>query len=130
MKYWSLSGFKFLTYYNPFTFSKALCLTLYQQHFMHRQVASINTLNIANVSWLSLPGRTLGWDYFKGKLVFCLENCSDLLYGKNGLVDWENFFKGREFIECLRSLEQFIPTGNWSDYFLNLLLEVIHKKTN
>ena len=73
---------KSLTYYNPFTFSKALCLTLYQQHFMHRQVASINTLNIANVSRLSLPGPTMGWDNFKGKLVFCLENCSDLLREK------------------------------------------------
>ena len=46
------------------------------------------------------------------KLVFCYQNCSDLLWKKNGSTDQEIFLKfeaeGQEFANFLRSLEQFI----------------------
>ena len=46
-------------------------------------------------------------------MVFCYQNCSDLLWEKNS-SDRENLLKfeaeGREFAKILRSLEQFIQT--------------------
>ena len=45
------------------------------------------------------------------KLVFCYQNCSDLLWEKIVSSDWEKLLKfeaeGREFSNFLRSLEQF-----------------------
>ena len=51
--------------------------------------------------------------YKKITMVFCYQNCSDLLWEKNS-SDRENVLKfkaeGREFAKFLRSLEQFIQT--------------------
>ena len=50
----------------------------------------------------------------KKGLVFCFQNCSDILWEKNCSSDWEKLLKfeaeGREFSKILRSLEQFIQT--------------------
>ena len=47
-------------------------------------------------------------------MVFCYQNCSDLLWGKKCSCDQEKLLKfeaeGREFAKYLRSLEQFIQT--------------------
>ena len=47
-------------------------------------------------------------------MVFCYQNCSDLLWEKIVLSDREKHLKfeaeGREFAKFLRSLEQFIQT--------------------
>ena len=55
-------------------------------------------------------------------MVFCYQNCSDLLREKKCSSDQEKLLKfepeGREFAKFLRSLEQFIETvKNWI-YFL------------
>ena len=46
-------------------------------------------------------------------MVFCYQNCSDLLWEKKS-SDWEQFLKfeaeGQEFSKNLGSLEQFIQT--------------------
>ena len=51
--------------------------------------------------------------YFS-EMVFCYQNCSDLLWEKNCSSDREKLLKfeaeGREFSKFLRSLEQFIQT--------------------
>ena len=48
------------------------------------------------------------------KMVFCYQNCSDLLWEKNCSSDQERSLKfntgGQKFSEFLRSLEQFIKT--------------------
>ena len=48
------------------------------------------------------------------EMVFCYQNCSDLLWEKNCSSDWEKLLKfgakGREFSKTLRSQEQFIQT--------------------
>ena len=47
-------------------------------------------------------------------MVFCNQNCSELLWEKNCSSDWEKLLKfeaeGREFVKILRSLEQFVQT--------------------
>ena len=47
-------------------------------------------------------------------MVFCYQNCSDLLWEKNCSSDREKLLKfeaeSREFSKSLRSLEQFIQT--------------------
>ena len=47
-------------------------------------------------------------------MVFCYQNCSDLLWEKKILSDREKLLKfkaeGQEFAKILRSLEQFIQT--------------------
>ena len=47
-------------------------------------------------------------------MVFCYQNCSDLLWEKKCPIDREKLLKldaeGREFAKFLRSLEQFIQT--------------------
>ena len=47
-------------------------------------------------------------------MVFCYQNCSDLLWGKNCSSDKEKLLKfeaeGREFAKRLRSQEQSIQT--------------------
>ena len=70
------------------------------------------------------------------RMVFCYQNCSDLLWEKNCSSDREKLLKfeaeGREFAKKLRSLEQFIQTvkgqNNYfvTEYFFNLFLEVSH----
>ena len=48
------------------------------------------------------------------EMVFCYQNCFDLLWKKNCSSDRERLLKleaeGREFAKFLRSLEQFIQT--------------------
>ena len=45
------------------------------------------------------------------EMVFCYQNCSDLLWEKIVLVIEKNFeAEGQEFAKILRSLEQFIQT--------------------
>ena len=55
------------------------------------------------------------------EMVFCYQNCSDLLWEKNCSSDRENFLKfeaeGREFAKILRSLEQFIQTVKGQNIF-------------
>ena len=50
----------------------------------------------------------------KTKMVFCYQNCSDLLWEKNCFSDREKNLKfegeGQEFAKILRLLEQFIHT--------------------
>ena len=54
-------------------------------------------------------------------LVFCFQNCSDLLWEKNCSSDQEKLLKfkaeGREFSNVLRSLEQFIQTVKGQNNF-------------
>ena len=49
-----------------------------------------------------------------GEMVFCYQNCSDLLWEKNCSSDREKLLKfkaeGLEFAKILRLLEQFIRT--------------------
>ena len=55
------------------------------------------------------------------ELVFCYQNCSDLLWEKNCSSDREKLLKfeaeGREFAKFLRSLEQFIQTVKGQNNF-------------
>ena len=55
------------------------------------------------------------------KMVFCYQNCSDLLWQKNCSSDQEKLLKfeaeGREFAKFLRSLEQFIQTMKGQNNF-------------
>ena len=48
-------------------------------------------------------------------MVFCYQNCSDLMWEKKSSSDQEELLKfeaeGLEFAKILRSLEQFIQTG-------------------
>ena len=54
-------------------------------------------------------------------MVFCYQNCSDLLWEKTCSIDWEKLLKfeaeGWEFAKVLISLEQFIQRvkghNNW-----------------
>ena len=61
--------------------------------------------------------------YFVGreKMVFCYQNCSDLLLRKNCSSDGEKILKfeaeGREFAKILRSLEQFVQTVKGQNNF-------------
>ena len=54
-------------------------------------------------------------------MVFCYQNCSDLLWKKNCSSDREKLLKfeaeGREFAKILRSLEQFIQTVKGQNNF-------------
>ena len=54
-------------------------------------------------------------------LVFCHQNCSDLLWEKNCSSDQEKLLKieaeGQEFAKILRSLEQFIQTVKGQNSF-------------
>ena len=54
-------------------------------------------------------------------MVFCYQNCSDLLPEKNCSSDREKLLKleaeGREFAKILRSLEQFIQTVKGQNNF-------------
>ena len=47
-------------------------------------------------------------------MVFCCQNCSDLLWEIKCSSDWEKLLKfeagGQEFAEVLRSVEQFVRT--------------------
>ena len=56
-------------------------------------------------------------------MVFCYQNCSDLLWEKNCSSDREKLLKfeaeGREFSNILRSLEQSIQTVKGQDNFRN-----------
>ena len=54
-----------------------------------------------------------------GTLVFCYQNCSDLLWEKIVLVIEA---KGQEFAKCLRSLEQCIQTVKGQNNFENRML--------
>jgi len=62
----------------------------------------------------------------KLEMVFCLQNCSDLLWEKNCSSDQEKRLKfkaeGREFAKCLRSPQQFIGTVKCQNIFWNRLL--------
>ena len=55
------------------------------------------------------------------EMVFCYQNCSDLLWEKKCPSDWEKLLKfeagGREFANVLRSLEQFIETVKGQNNF-------------
>ena len=55
------------------------------------------------------------------KMVFCYQNCSDLLWKKNCSSDREKLLKfqaeGREFAKFLRLLEQFIQTVKGQNNF-------------
>jgi hypothetical protein len=65
-------------------------------------------------------------------MVFCFQNCSDLLREKNCSSDREKALKfeaeGQEFANILISLEQFIQTVKFllTECFFNLFLEVSH----
>ena len=54
-------------------------------------------------------------------MVFCYQNCSDLLWEKNCSSDREKLLKfeaeGREFAKFLRSLQQFIQTVKGQNNF-------------
>ena len=55
---------------------------------------------------------------YSPKMVFCYQNCSDLLWEKNCSSDWEKLLKfeaeGQEFA---KSLEQFIQTVKGQNNF-------------
>ena len=57
-----------------------------------------------------------------GSMVFCYQNCSDLMWEKNVLViEKKKLLKfeaeGREFAKFLRSLEKFIQTVKGQNNF-------------
>ena len=60
-------------------------------------------------------------EYYTG-MVFCYQNCSDLLWEKKCFSEWEKLLKfedeGQEFANFLRSLEQFIQTVKVQNNFL------------
>ena len=57
------------------------------------------------------------------EMVFCYQNCFDLLWEKNVLVIEKNFeAEGWEFAKSLRSQEQFIRTSKGNNNFLNRIL--------
>ena len=62
---------------------------------------------------------TMGLNYFS--MVFCYQNCSDLLWEKNCSSDREKLLnfeaEGREFAKFLRSLEQFVQTVKGQNNF-------------
>ena len=55
------------------------------------------------------------------EMVFCYQNCSDLLWEKSCSSDWEKHLKfeaeGQEFAKILRLLEQFIQTVKGQNNF-------------
>ena len=59
-------------------------------------------------------------------MVFCYQNCSDLLWEKNCSSDWEKLLKfeaeGWEFAKRLRSLEQFVQIVKVQYNFGNRML--------
>ena len=59
-------------------------------------------------------------------MVFCYQNCCDLLWEKNVVVIEKKFWKyeaeGREFAHFLESLEQFIQTVKGQNIFGNRIL--------
>ena len=59
-------------------------------------------------------------------MVFCHQNCSDLLWEKKCSSDWEELLKfeaeGREFANFLRLLGQFIQTVKVRTIFGNRML--------
>ena len=61
-----------------------------------------------------------------GVMVFCYQNCSDLLWEKNCSSDQEKLLEfeaeGRDLAKFLRSLDQFIPTVNGQYNFQNRIL--------
>ena len=62
---------------------------------------------------LVMDDRFIQWE-----MVFCYQNCSDLLWEKIVLVIEKNFeAEGREFAKFLRSLEQFIQTVKGQNNF-------------
>ena len=60
-------------------------------------------------------------DLLHTQMVFCYQNCSDLLWEKNNSSDWEKLLKfeaeGWEFAKILRSLEQFFRTMKGQNNF-------------
>ena len=62
-------------------------------------------------------------------MVFCYQNCSDLLWEKKWSSDWEKLLKyeaeGREFAKILRSLEDY-SNSKRSDQFLNQNMYFLH----
>ena len=69
-------------------------------------------------------------------MVFCYQNCSDLLWEKKCFCDWEKLLKfeaeGWEFANILRSLEQFIQTvkgqnSNWKKIGFRNMQERLEK---
>ena len=57
-------------------------------------------------------------DFDAQTMVFCCQNCSDLLWEKVVLVIEKNFeAEGWEFAKFLRSLEQFIQTVKGQNNF-------------
>ena len=59
------------------------------------------------------------------KMVFCYQNCSDLLWEKNGSSDREKLLKFKvengEFAKFLQSLKQFIQTVQVQNNFNKML---------
>ena len=74
-------------------------------------------------SWKPLV--VLPWRVIEG-MVFCFQNCSDLLWEKKNSSDRENLLKfeaeGRDFAKILRSVEQFIQTAKGQKNFWNRML--------
>ena len=50
-------------------------------------------------------------------MVFCYENCSDILWEKSVLVIEKNFWNSRLKAKILRSLEQFVQTVKGKNHF-------------
>ena len=59
--------------------------------------------------------------FFRVKMVFCYQNCSDLLWEKKCFSDWEFFLKfeakDQEFANFLRSLKKLIQTVKGQNNF-------------
>ena len=62
---------------------------------------------------LAIPIQICYWDGKMLEMVFCYQNCSDLLWEK--LLKFEA--EGQEFTKSLRSLEQFIQTVKGQNNF-------------
>ena len=67
------------------------------------------------------------WQRWSKDLVFCYQNCPDLLWEKIVLFSDREFFlkfeaEGREFANFLRSLDKFIQTVKGQNNFGNRML--------
>ena len=78
------------------------------------RTTSLACFLIENRDWLMPMSRGIQDSSHSTGMVFCYQNCSDLLWKKNCSSDREKLLKfeaeGRGFAKFLKSLEQFVNT--------------------
>ena len=106
-------------------FNKLYRLWLYQNCIEHSTWKSIVLLiyidfcHAKSFAWFVMRKMNKKCLLLEG-MVFCYQNCSDLLWEKIVLVIEKNFWNSRlsrEFAKCLRSFEQFFQTVEGQNNF-------------